>query len=81
MLGQQAEWGQGEGEGGSTVAERGGEAQGRTSAAAVLLLQRPFSASRFRPLEVVLPWHVDSGTRSSPAARREANSVPRHLHH
>lgn len=58
-------------EGGSTVAVRDGEAQDRTGGVALLLLQQPFLTSRSRPLAVSSPWHVDSGTRSSPVARKE----------
>lgn len=67
--------------GGSTAVERDGEGQGRTDVAAELLPPQPFSASQFRLLVVVSPWHVDSGTKSSPAARKEANSVPFQLRH
>jgi len=58
-------------EGGSTAAVRDGEAQDRTDGAAVPLLQQPFLTSRSRPLAVSSPWHDDSGTRSSPVARKE----------
>jgi hypothetical protein len=58
----QGEWDHG---GGSTVAVRDGEGP-HTGDAAVLLLLQPFLTSRFRPLAVSSPWHVDSGTRSSP---------------
>jgi hypothetical protein len=69
----------GRGGGGSTAAVRGGGARVRTGVAAVLLLPPPFSTSRFPLLAVVSPWHVDSGTRSSPTARREENLVPLQL--
>lgn len=58
-------------EDGSTVAVRDGEAQDHRGGAAVQLLQQPFLTSRSRPLAVSSPWHVDSGTRSSPVARKE----------
>lgn len=74
---RRVEWGRGGG--GSTVAVRGGEAQGRRGAAAVPLLPLPFSASQFRLLAVVSPWRVYSGTRSSPEVRTRANIVPPHL--
>jgi len=58
-------------DGGSTVAVRDGEDQDHRGGAAVPLQQLPFLTSRSRPLAVSSPWRVDSGTRSSPAARKE----------
>lgn len=56
-------------DGGSTVVVRDGEAQDRTGGAVVPLLQQPFLTSRSLPLAVSSPWHVDSGTRSSPVSQ------------
>jgi hypothetical protein len=71
----------GPGGGGSIAVVRGGEGQGRTDGVDELLPPQPFLAFRFLLLVVVSPWHVDSGTISSPATRKKMNSVPFKLRH
>ena len=68
VLARQGEWDLDDG--GSIVAVRDGGARDHRGGAAVPLLQQPFLTSRSRLLAVSSPWHVDSGTRSSPVARK-----------
>ena len=58
-------------EGGSIVAMHDGEVQGHRGGAVVPPLRQPFLTSRSQPLAVSSPWHVDSGTKSSPVTRKE----------